>query len=172
MWGSLVWYWGELKIYTVSGVGWGGRVPCYSNWAKLAHLYLIFKVADIFGFCRDSLNVASDVSLRGGGSVVLGLLSAKQGGSYSDHMSGGRIDSVSPRGDHGDHTDGGRNGELLPKGLSKRTSPVGYRCATIPQLKSIRALHDASAGWSSGLTIQTSQYECVLAANHIGQYLE
>ena len=90
--------------------------------------------------------------------MVLGLLPAKQGGSYSDHMSGGRIDSVSPRGAHGDHTDGGRTGEVLPKGLSKRTSPVGYRCATIPQLKSIRALHDAGAGWSLRATIQTLDF--------------
>ena len=47
----------------------------------------------------------------------------------------------------------------VTKGVSKRFSPAGNRCATIPPLKSIRALHDASAGWSSGLTIQTSQDE-------------
>ena len=158
MWGSLVWYWGELKIYTVSGVG--GTRARLLKLGKACSLAYDFQSGRYFWFLQGFFKCGiSDISLRGGGSVVLGLLSAKQGGSYSDHMSGGRIDSVSPRGAHGDHTDGGRTGEVLPKGLSKRTSPVGYRCATIPQFKSIRALHDAGAGWSSGLTIQTSQYE-------------
>ena len=56
-------------------------MPSPSNWAKLARLYLIFKEADIFRFFRDSLNVIDDISLRGGGSVVLGPHSLPSRGS-------------------------------------------------------------------------------------------
>ena len=44
-------------------------------------------------------------------------------------------------------------------GVSKRTSSAGTRCATIPQLKSIRALHDASAGWSKTTGLWGLQYK-------------
>ena len=48
--------------------------------------------------------------------------------------------------------------ELAPchqGGASPTNQP---RCATIPQLKSIRALHDAGAGWSLRATIQTLDF--------------
>ena len=80
-------------------------------------------------------------------AVVLCVLSSQAGGPCSDH------------------TGGGRTGEVSPRGGQQRTSSAGTRCVTIPELNSIRALHDVRSGWSSGLTIQTWLDECGVGEN-------